>query len=279
MDNETKDIKNFNFYVSYLEAAEQLSEKDCGIFLHAICKYALKGEEIPLKKSLLPMWTVIKPHLDSSRKHCTNGKKGGRPKKPPFEESETPLLQSTESQLLILQKANKNKEEITNVISENATTNVVAENATTNVVAQESMELKKVLPNGNTKKAADAAFAGGAIERKNKTQPDPFVELAEGDVELLSALKDFEQMRIRIKKPMTPRAKTMLCNELRKKYQPCEWVQVLDQSIAHCWQDIYPLKDSREQNQAQPVRTGGRQTADEYAAILQRVISNGGNEQ
>ncbi|MBQ0112283.1 MAG: hypothetical protein KBT03_04050 [Bacteroidales bacterium] len=57
------------------------------------------------------------------------------------------------------------------------------------------------------------------------------------------ALEDFETMRKKIKKPLTPRAKAILINKLEKlASNEEEKVEILNQSILHCWQDIYPLR-------------------------------------
>ena len=69
-----------------------------------------------------------------------------------------------------------------------------------------------------------------------------FERFSDGNDELLNALKDFERMRIKIKDPMTERAKTMLVNKLQQKFKPEEWIPVLEQSIFNCWKNVYPLK-------------------------------------
>lgn len=86
--------KSFKFFASYLEAACELNAKDCGDFLFAVCQYGINGEEVPLKKSLRPLWLAIKPNINNSRKYQSNGEKGGRPKKPPLQKSESPLSEN-----------------------------------------------------------------------------------------------------------------------------------------------------------------------------------------
>ena len=86
--------KSFKFFASYLEAACELNAKDRGDFLFAVCQYGINGEEVPLKKSLRPLWVAIKPNIDNSRKYQSSGEKGGRPKKPPLQNSESPLSES-----------------------------------------------------------------------------------------------------------------------------------------------------------------------------------------
>lgn len=86
--------KSFKFFASYLEAACELNVKDRGDFLFAVCQYGINGEEVPLKKSLRPLWLAIKPNINNSRKYQSNGEKGGRPKKPPLQKSESPLSEN-----------------------------------------------------------------------------------------------------------------------------------------------------------------------------------------
>lgn len=62
-------------------------------------------------------------------------------------------------------------------------------------------------------------------------------------------MREFAQMRTRIKKPMTDRAKQMLCNKL-EKFDRHDWKAILDQSIYAGWQDIYALKQDDQYEQS-----------------------------
>jgi len=73
-----------------------------------------------------------------------------------------------------------------------------------------------------------------------------------GDI-FLKALKDFKTMRNKIKKPLTKRAEDMLLtslNQLIKDEQ--EQVAILNQSIFHCWQGVYALKNKPADDETQP---------------------------
>lgn len=83
-----------------------------------------------------------------------------------------------------------------------------------------------------------------------KAKVDIFSDFAKGDMELLTALREYEAMRTKIKKPMTDRARKILCNKLEKEIPPGDWVAVLDESILHGWKSVYPLKT--QQQAAQP---------------------------
>lgn len=82
-----------------------------------------------------------------------------------------------------------------------------------------------------------------------KKKPDIFSDFAHGDKVLLESLREFAQMRTRIKKPMTDRAKQMLCNKL-EKFDRNDWKAILDQSIYAGWQDIYALKQDDQYKQS-----------------------------
>jgi len=75
-----------------------------------------------------------------------------------------------------------------------------------------------------------------------------FEEFANGDQELLEVLNDFEKMRNQMKKPMSDRAKKMLVNKLEREFQKEQWVEVLEQSIFHGWDSVWPLRSGGNEN-------------------------------
>ncbi len=60
---------------------------------------------------------------------------------------------------------------------------------------------------------------------------------------------DFEEMRKAKKKPLTDRARTTIINKL-KGFGEAKADQILEQSITHCWDTVYDLK--QETNSQQP---------------------------
>ena len=62
--------------------------------------------------------------------------------------------------------------------------------------------------------------------------------------ELNDAFKDFIKMRNKIKKPMTDNAIKRAINNLNKLAGTDDdlAIQIVNQSVDHCWQDFYPLK-------------------------------------
>lgn len=75
-----------------------------------------------------------------------------------------------------------------------------------------------------------------------------FQRFAQGDKELSSALKEFNEFRNRKKKPMTDEAKERMCRKL-EKFPREQWIDILHQSIDQGWTDIYPLKEKPEPKQ------------------------------
>ncbi len=66
---------------------------------------------------------------------------------------------------------------------------------------------------------------------------------------LRNALKDFSEMRNKIKSPMTDRAATLLLSELDKLTVIDDMkIKILDQSIVNNWKSVYPLKNQNNQN-------------------------------
>ena len=90
-------------------------------------------------------------------------------------------------------------------------------------------------------------------ETKEETKPkggrvDVFTSFCGEDKELLQALRDFEVMRNKSKKPLTDKAKTMLLNKLQT-YPQNQWVEIINQSVFRSWQGIYPLeRDGPQRN-------------------------------
>lgn len=71
---------SFVFYKSFYDALCELDEKDQIILLHAICSYAINGEEPHIKGPLKAVFITIKPQIDKNNQRYENGKKGGAPK-------------------------------------------------------------------------------------------------------------------------------------------------------------------------------------------------------
>lgn len=93
-------------------------------------------------------------------------------------------------------------------------------------------------------------------ERKTKKQTKSYDEqIAEytGNEELQDALKAFIQMRSFIKKPMTEYALKLMLKKLDELgNNDTTKIAIINQSITHNWQGIFPLKDEYTNHEKQP---------------------------
>lgn len=109
-------------------------------------------------------------------------------------------------------------------------------------------------------------------EKVNKAakKPNPkdnsFADMIKGftsDEELRITIYAFVEMRKLIKKPMSERALTLLLNKLKKLSGDIKTqIDILNQSILHSWQDVYPLKEDYKQRGANGVLLDGRKSDD-----------------
>lgn len=77
--------------------------------------------------------------------------------------------------------------------------------------------------------------------QQSNTTVDPFCT---GSPALDDALRGFEEMRKKLRKPLTDRAKKLTLGKLEKLAPGNEEMQIaiLDQSVENSWQGVYPLK-------------------------------------
>ena len=65
------------------------------------------------------------------------------------------------------------------------------------------------------------------------------------NAELQDALIEFIEMRKRIKKPLTERALKIVIGKLQKMGDEKEQIEIVNQSIEHSWQTVYPIKEEK----------------------------------
>lgn len=89
-------------------------------------------------------------------------------------------------------------------------------------------------------------------KRKSKSYDEQIAEYTENE-ELQNALKAFVQMRSFIKKPMTEYALKLMLKKLEELgNNDTTKIAILNQSITHNWQGIFPLKDEYTNHEKQP---------------------------
>ena len=211
---------SFVFYKSFYDAIKQIPEEYQLELYNAILGYSLEGlEPSNLSDIASAMFTLIKPNIDSAQKKyeasVSNGKRGGRPKE---ETKKKPNNNPEETQ----KKPNNNLEE-----------------------TQE-----KPNPNLHDNDNEDANDNDNLKKEKNKKRKTFEEVLAENSCseELKSSIRDFIDMRKTIKKPMTSKALELLLRNLEKLTNlEEEKIAILNQSIEHGWQTVYPLKTNNMQ--------------------------------
>lgn len=91
------------------------------------------------------------------------------------------------------------------------------------------------------------------IKEQEKSKPSIYEGLP---IELVSVLKDFEDMRKANKGKFTDRAKVLMLNELKRlsningEIDTQLAIKILEQSIMNGWKSIYPLKENNTKKQA-----------------------------
>lgn len=76
---------------------------------------------------------------------------------------------------------------------------------------------------------------------------DLFKDYSNGNEELYNALLGFEEMRNKIKKPMTDRAKVLLLKDLDGlTSDEAVKVKILDRSTQMCWQGVFQLDETKD---------------------------------
>ena len=87
------------------------------------------------------------------------------------------------------------------------------------------------------------------IENENVDVKPKKTEISKTDFEI--TFDDFLEMRVKIKKPATERAKQLIMSELHKLAPDDEdlKIEILNQSIRNNWQDVYPLKNLNKNNE------------------------------
>ena len=81
---------SFSFFVSYIEAVEELPEKEQLAALKAIIKYALYDKEPENFKGIKrAVFLLVKPTLDKSKQKSANGKQGGSKTKAKAKQTES----------------------------------------------------------------------------------------------------------------------------------------------------------------------------------------------
>ena len=225
---------NLRVYFDQIETWEALSDSERGRLLLAALQYAASEKLPEFGGNERYCWPQIKAQIDRERaaylekvQQCSQaGKASAETRK-----FQRPLTTVNENQRPFYKEPYKEPE------------------------PEEEPEDNTLVEEKKAKEKKATAFEAFAWE--NTSDPD-------SEEALLKALRDFESMRKKIKKPLTDSTIERLLAKLRKDFQREDWIPVLNQSTDHCWQDIYQLK---VQEDLKPAK-GKKQftTQEEYAA-------------
>ena len=161
----------------------------------------------------------------------------------------------------IMEKTKANKNEIDHCIRWLKSATMIATRKATrgftlnilNYNGYQSLENYKSDTKSDSKSETKAKQKRNESDTINKNDKNGKNEIKEKSDIFLKAWKDFKEMRKKIKKPMTDRAEEMLLTSLNKLNENNqEQVAILNQSIFHCWQGVYALKDKPADDEAQP---------------------------
>lgn len=216
-------IDSFILYTRYKNNIKSLSREQKGYLLELIFDYEESDhqKEPDIDDGLVAMaFSFIKNDLDNNleryQKAVNSGKKGGRPKQNnPFEQENLKVNDP------FLEKNLK--------VSEDKTP------------SQDPFECENLNDN-------EYEYVDEDVNKKKSKKEKDFSFDSVCDGELLNSLKEFEKMRKSIKKPLTPRARSMLWNKLNKMSSDLSTqIAIVNQSIFHNWQDVYELKENSKE--------------------------------
>ena len=125
----------------------------------------------------------------------------------------------------------------------------------TQLEPQYSIEKNRVVK-GRLDKESKAAAAAGEPDNRSC---DVFSTFADGDGELLQALRDYDRMRREKHKSLTDTMRRSLCQQLDEEFHRCEWVQIIKQATRQGWLKFYPLDKDKPTNTVPEFESAGDQ--------------------
>lgn len=201
---------SFILYLEQQEIFEMLEDEEAGQLIKAIFKYEKTGQIPQLDKSLKIAFIPIKSVLDRNK-----------------EKYEKVVERNKQN----IEKRWKKED------TKNTTGKIGKKENTKNTDNDNEHDNEHEYENDNEKDIDKKEK-----NKKKKTFDDVFLENHFSE-ELEITIKDFIDMRKAIKKPMTTKALELLIRNLEKLTNlEEEKIAILNQSIEHGWQTVYPLK-------------------------------------
>lgn len=197
---------SFILYLEQKQIFEMLTDEEAGQLIKAIFEYEDTGQTVTLDRSLQIAFLPIKNILDRNK------------------EKYEKVVERNKKNI----EKRWNKEDTKNTTGKNG----IPKN-TKNTDNDNEHDNDNDNEHDNDKKEKN---------KKRKTFDDVFSENHFSN-DLENTIKDFIDMRKTIKKPMTTKALELLIRNLKKLTNlEDEQIAILNQSIEHGWQTVYPLK-------------------------------------
>lgn len=201
---------SFILYLEQKQIFEMLTDEEAGKLIKAIFEYEDTGQIVSLDKSLRIAFIPIKSILDRNK------------------EKYEKVVERNKSNI----EKRWNKEDTKNTTGKNG-----IQKNTKNTDNDNVNDNEYVYDNDIDKKEKS---------KKRKTFEDVLSENHFSE-QLENTIRDFIDMRKTIKKPMTSKALELLIKNLDKLTNlEEEKIAILNQSIEHGWQTVYPLKREKQ---------------------------------
>ena len=228
--------ESFIFYRSFYEAIQDLDAEQTRELVVAMCERALNWNDVETKWIVRMAYNLIKPQLDANTKRYVDWckwwqywAKGWRPPKD-WDNSQKPQWGKNENPSGVKQKTPNDN--VNDNVNENENVNV-DENSNSNENENNSYRL----PANAGREGVGKKFDVLALIHTD-------TETEEEGLQLDEAWKAYKEMRKKLKKPLTEYAEKLRANDLVKLWATTkERIDILNQSIASWWQDLYELKD------------------------------------
>ncbi|GFI61012.1 hypothetical protein IMSAG049_00163 [Clostridiales bacterium] len=246
--------ESFVFYRSFFEAIRLQPKRVQADIYNAVMDYAFYGKEPEKCGAALGLFLLIKPQLDANNKRYENGKKGGR--KTGGSKKEEPKPNQTVTQTEPNENVNENDNENINANGNEKENGAKRHKRKDFAVKDCSVD-------------ADASVCISAPSGEKKYFPL--------DEKLNEAFGDFIKMRRQIKKPMTPKAIELMTDKINALGDNNLAIDCLNESIIHCWQDIYPNKTVRASPKGQ--QGAVEKSSNPFFDIYNRLVEEEENEQ
>ena len=237
----TTERPGFLVYYSIMDSLEEFTAEDAGAFLRAMCDYARAGVVPEFEdRGLRVLWRVAQTTLDrdaaSYQDKCLRNRYNGyvSAQKRAFKSEHPGEGSAVEGRDYL---------GFNDWVIENDTAIVNDRQRPLTIVNDRGpITIQSQYNNNNN---SNSNPNNNSNSNTITTKRDVFADFAGDDSELLQALRSFEEMRKKIKKPLSDRAKELTISKLQS-FPSAQWIAILNQSVFNSWQGLFPLKSEKQ---------------------------------